>query len=528
MIKSILKYSILLFSITVLITSNSCKKSTTSSGNGLESDFTATEVVEKFISLVNVSTSSIVTFVGPVEPGTKIMEQNLGDTTAVEIIFPSTNGTYYAFIIDNEPNMMFAHDMDYAWIDMDTETVGSNTDVYWPGLIVRPGVNPSPFTILETFDVNGVQFSHASGEGSPTGEDNSHKSEPDALSKIPVHAFDIQREPRKLAFVIDAGERSGSDRLYDLHTNPMATWVEGEGFEVIHTSQDASNTLRRYASPNSLTSNITAAGAYFTNLGEPECGCDEFFLYITGHGTRGGHSGIGLVNGNVSQLIRYQDIYDAISNSFPSYVKVTLLFDSCFSGRAISVFPNTINNLCSNLCAVTVLASCKSTVSTGAPVYGSGVIVSGTQMFTAGANLDHDGDGRRGDLKDRFAEMQGRQTTLESQSFHCPEGGSWCSLDATPPPEEIAKCTGVEHGSTSSVIKVCIKYCNVPDGATVDIELSGPSSGTATVEVIGGEACVEFPINWYGEYAWTAMLNPGSVQSEGSITVTSDDVSCTY
>jgi hypothetical protein len=94
-------------------------------------------------------------------------------------------------------------------------------------------------------------------------------------------------------------------------------------------------------------------------------------------------------------------------------------------------------------------------------------------------------------------------------------------------PEEIATCTGVSHHTGYSVIKVCIKY-GYAEGHTVDIALSGPSPGAASVTVVNGEACAEFTINSYGDYTWTAQLDPGGVQSEGSITVGSADVPCAY
>jgi len=500
-------------------------------GRGNEAAYTATEVAQKIGALLNIPTTSEVILVGPVEPGTKVVEQNLGDVAPQDLQLPNTDGSYYVFLIDNEPDALYGHDMDYGWIEMEGEVVAGNADVYWPGLIERPNATPEPFTVQETIDVNGVQFTYMSGDGFLEGEDNSHKSEPGSLTKPSYDSMNPMREPRKLAFIIDAGERSGSDRLHDMHTKPMSDWVEGEGFQSIHTSQDASNPQPRFTSAARVSALINQAGAYFTGLGEPECGCDEFFFYMTGHGNPTGHtSGIGLVNGRVSELVTFQSIYSAINNSFPDYVKVTLFFDTCFGGRAISEFTATINTLCGKLCALTVITTCKESVSTKAPV--NGVVKSGTQKFGAGSTLDHDGDGKVGDIQDRYTEMKDKQGALTSKSKHCPEGGSWCSLDAPPPPEETDKCTGVTHPVPNpgySYIHVCIKYCNVPEGEyMVDIALSGPSPGTASVPVIDGEACATFVITSYGSYTWTASLNPWGIGSEGSITVGPNNIPCEY
>jgi len=46
-----------------------------------------------------------------------------------------------------------------------------------------------------------------SGDGFLEGEDNSHKSEPGSLTKPSYDSMNPMREPRKLAFIIDAVSR---------------------------------------------------------------------------------------------------------------------------------------------------------------------------------------------------------------------------------------------------------------------------------------------------------------------------------
>ncbi len=507
----------------------------TITGVSIDVGYNSTEIAQNFQALANIPTTSTVIFTGPVEPGTIIKSDELDGTDEAELVIPSTNGTYFVFIIDDEPDMRFAHDMRYAWYNIDNDAF-ELADALMPATILRPNIDPSPFTVIENIDVNGVQYSYASGEGKAEGGDVSHKNNAETLVKISATQFRVQREPKKWAFVVDAGERSGSNRFHELEGALLSAWTESEGFSTYHTSQSPRNSQDGYASAAGIISYIGSVGTLLTSLGEPECGCDEFFIYIGAHGQPYFNSaGVALSSsvalythgpgGVTVSWIRYGELYQTIKNNFPSYAKVTFVVDACYSGRAIADHTAIINEICNNICALTVLTSCKATVKTSTPL--SGGIRSGTQMFIAGANLDHDGDGINGDIKDRFAEMQGRQTTLQSQSFHCPEGGSWCSLDSPPPPEEIATCTGVTHYSGYSKIKVCIKYCYA-EGHTVDIALYGPSPGTASIPVVNGEACHEFTINWYGDYTWTATLNPGGLPSTGFIQVDANSVPCNY
>ena len=107
-------------------------------------------------------------------------------------------------------------------------------------------------------------------------------------------------------------------------------------------------------------------------------------------------------------------------------MKVTVFFDNCYSGTAVSQHQALLDEVAGQLCALTVITSVDGDHSAWAP---SAIHDSGTQDFMEGSDEDHDGDGRTGDLRDRFEEMKIQGSWLGPSYYHKPENTSWCSLD---------------------------------------------------------------------------------------------------
>ncbi len=95
-------------------------------------------------------------------------------------------------------------------------------------------------------------------------------------------------------------------------------------------------------------------------------------------------------------------------------------------------------------------------------------------------------------------------------------------------------CAGVTHGSSTSVVNVCVKVGGVATGTSVTFSLVGangnsygPAAGAGTTNA-SGVACADFTIASYGDYAWEATV-PGdglSLSSSGTLSVGSANASC--
>ncbi|MEE9189643.1 MAG: thrombospondin type 3 repeat-containing protein, partial [Candidatus Neomarinimicrobiota bacterium] len=268
-------------------------------------------------------------------------------------------------------------------------------------------------------------------------------------------------------------------------------------FNVYRTSQYWGNSHPYIQNANALYSLIEAYGNLFKSLGPPDSGCDEFFLYVTAHAA-GAAMEIYAPDGQGNRFYpTYGAIYDKLLE-FPSYIKVTIFLDGCYTGNAISHHKDgKIPQLCKKLCAFTIMTSTDANKSAVAP----GIVWdSGTEDFMEGADLDLDGDGVNGDIQDRFKKMVEQNSALKPtnpQFYHCPEGGSWCSTDGAIGADDSTvtdtdgdgitdsedNCSGTSNsdqsdGDNDGVGDVCD---NCPDTANTD---QADSDGNGT-----GDAC---------------------------------------
>ena len=137
----------------------------------------ARQAAETLLSSVSVPTTSMVVFVGPVEPGTIIREPPGEGRQPVELHVPDTTGTYYAFSIDDAPNTKYMHPMRYAYVNLDTGEVNS-VNASYPMAIYRPNRERTPFEMISLEEIEGVMFFFLKGDGGAAGSvDISHKPE---------------------------------------------------------------------------------------------------------------------------------------------------------------------------------------------------------------------------------------------------------------------------------------------------------------------------------------------------------------
>lgn len=452
-LKNNILYIVIIFLVSIFISTCSNDKNPTSSNIDEETLQLAQAAAELFHNANTISDSSIVIFTGPIPSGTILKSIDLDENQPTELIIPVVDGTYYAFFIDDAPNMLFNHPVRFGWVNTDDGTnkiVNSDNKM----VVIRPSVMPEPFNYLKDFTITGVTYIFAEGDGAPVLNDYSSKNS--SISKLVSATIAPTRTKIKRALVLDAGDvdtwtrdsdsflktrhyGSIAQKISENNADPIAEWLEEYNFEVDRVSQYWGNTHPYFRNSNHLFSTISNYGSEFTSLGQPDWGCDEFFLFITGHGfERGafklyappniGDDDYTIGEGDFSK-ISYSTILSFIKSSFPSWVKVTIFADACWSGKLITDNTNLISDLCNQLCALTLITSTDDKNGAIAP---STVWDSGPEDFMEGASLDLDGDGTNGDIQDRFKQMVAQNSLFQPtnpQFYHCPEGGSWCSTD---------------------------------------------------------------------------------------------------
>ena len=419
-------------------------------GDGVEMVSDETRAIDVLLGAVEILDSSWLLVAGPVAPGSLLVENNLPDE-AVQLQVPEADGEYYVFIIDDEPGAMFEHPVRFAWVNPATAEVGWVDASYWM-TIFPPDQNPEPFVQRDAYEYEGLTVFSLDGHGAPEAVDAGRKARAGEIDGQDTAARDGGRKPVKEAFVLDAGDaktvkgdlvdkdkkntKSIAEGIDKYNATPIAEWVGDNGFDVKRTSQYWGNDLNYLdaSSVNHFLGIIRSYGRYFKGLGPPDSGCDEFFLYITGHGNKAGAFNLYVYDGSGDfTRVSYSHILRELLN-FPSHVKVTIFSDCCYSGTAISRNKTLIEQVCARICALTIITSTAAKLEAWAP---DRVWDSATEDFMEGDDVDLDHDGRKGDIRDRFETMKNAYFNKKPQSYHCPEGGSWCSLDG-PVVEETA------------------------------------------------------------------------------------------
>ena len=416
--------------------------------NNIESEILelAKNTASILLENVTISDSSLVLVSGPIEPGSVLKENNIDKNNPVTTTLPDKSGNYFAFLIDDDPNAMLSHPHKFGWVNLDDNTFHI-VNAGYPFTIYRPGTEPTPFEVKYHFTEDGINFFYLEGEGGANPQDISSKQEVDISSINKISQNKSGRTKIKEAIVMDGGDlnrftkdpdtftgwefNSGiiAKELAQNNADPMQEWLGDYNFNIRRTSQYSGNSHPYVKNADQVYDLISSYAQKFKGLGPPDWGCDEFILYMTAHSIGSAMEFYTPDGGGNRFYPVYDKIYERLLE-FPSYVKVTLFFDGCYTGNAITQHrEGKIKEMCSNFCSLTIITSTDAMHSAVAP----GVAWdSGTEDFIEADSEDRDGDGVEGDIQDRFFHMRSQSSSVKPTNplyIHCPDGTSWCSTD---------------------------------------------------------------------------------------------------
>jgi len=399
------------------------------------------------MELMDISENSRVVIVGPVAPGTLIQErspQNEPEPTEVtvspidaedegwvpvELAVPEDDGDYYAFFIDDQPWARYGHNVRYAWIETETHDFAV-TDALFPPFFLEPGVLPEAFEAIKTFELSGVTFCLGHRGGAGKDNDISHKSE--ATKPAAAQPTDC----KKVALVLDCGDLDDHKVLGDLaddsadDAKAMKEYLEANGYTVQRISQYWGNDVPALKNSLTLRADLQKiVEAYADHLKCPEkkeC-CHEFFLYISAHADKSSFHLYDPRGNGLFDRVKYSSL-DLWLSKFPSCVKTIIFIDACYSGNAINSLKKVLERCNTEVrCGVTIMTSADTQKESPG---GDALSTSATEHFMDGDDEDYDGDGKEGDLYDRYKEMRDElEEDTNPQLKMCPGQTSLCSLD---------------------------------------------------------------------------------------------------
>src|SRR3990167_4407872 len=220
---------------------------------------------------------------------------------------------------------------------------------------------------------------------------------------------------------------------FEKQADSIAEWLRNNGFQVTRRSQyllsndPPIHDTGKDSMKNRLRDIILGYASSIKCLGG--C-CHELFIYINAHGTpKPDPAGFTLYNPlgkGWSAFVSYSDLASWLLQ-LPDCVKLTIFIDSCFSGRAIEDF----SPLCKHFgrCGVTIMTVPDETppAPAGARIIGPD---SATEDFMEGAGEDNDGDGDKGDIRDRWEQMKKQGIEYGNpQLLMCAGQTRMCSLE---------------------------------------------------------------------------------------------------
>jgi hypothetical protein len=370
-------------------------------------------------------------FSGPVAGGTFLREKNRDTTrTPVVLTVPDTVSGAYVFFVNDHWLMMYAHQVRYAWVQPSTGRV-EWAAAQWEPVLQEPGSAPTPFaeTAQDVFD--GMTFHYGHGGGAWQDEGDAVKPDADTLGPGPVSGEPLTACEKK-GLVIDCGvdangyKRNGSASLLADNADLAESFLDDNSFTVQRISQDPSNSLPglKPDAGHSLYSKfhdiVSSYGESFSCPCDGDPACHEFFLYICAHGSEGLIE-LNRYDDEGGSTVNYSDLYDWL-NAFPSCVKIIVFIDACHSGSAQSDLESLCNTRAD--CGFTFISTCGAADETPAGF----IIDSGTDDWSQGTD-DQDGDGKEGDLGDRWLNLADDNSSHHPQRYMCPGQGSMCSTD---------------------------------------------------------------------------------------------------
>jgi hypothetical protein len=290
----------------------------------------------------------------------------------------------------------------------------------WHPRVQEPAKDLLIFIRTHVGEIKGVRFIFGKSGGGGSVNDVSHK--PDASPALTAPTSGC----KKMALVIDGGDTDGWGDLADNmaeDADAVTGFLTGNGFRVQRISQywDNSHPKIPNGAGGMAASLQQIIQSYGQNLAcEPNC-CHEFFIHIAAHGNEFGFALKDPTGNGNSDFIFFSDL-NLWFAAFPGCIKLIFLIDSCKSGAAI----NALSGLCARGdCGVTIMTA---TDAVSYAAGGQGPIDSATEDFMQGTS-DLDGDGKSGDLGDRWISMKNQGGGRNPQLFMCPGQTALCSTD---------------------------------------------------------------------------------------------------
>lgn len=259
-------------------------------------------------------------------------------------------------------------------------------------------------------------------------------------SILPIFLFSVLLSPdslaqppcKKLYLVIDGGDGTFFNRPYQAEASArdadsIEKWLKRKGFK------------GKKSSPTAHPRNEKLERLIESYMKELECPpgsqcCHELFIYIVAHGNPN-RFWLFDEKGERGLPVTYAKLTSWLEKLPPCVkVKLTIFIEACHSGGAIEYL---LKPLCKRFgkCGVTIMTTTdEKNLAPAGMVKGSN---SGTQNFMNGADKDNDGDGDKGDIRDRWLEMEkkGKERAEKHgnpQLFMCDEQKRMCNLEKLP------------------------------------------------------------------------------------------------
>lgn len=375
---------------------------------------------------------------GPVAGGSRLREKQ-PDTSRVpvELAVPDTLAGAYLVFLNDHPDMMYAHEVRYAWVHAASGASALVTAHHEP-LLLEPGVAPRHFDEIAVAPIEGVTIRYGTGGGLRAVSQVMPKPSPLSLAaaaSLAPPAPGARGACQKQALVLDCGvddngyKRDGTAGALADNAALAASFLEDNGFSVDRISQAPGNNLPGLVPDNdaNYTMETKLRRKIESYAQEMDCPCDgdppchEFFLYICAHGNKGVFE-FNRFDDSGGTVIHYSSVNEWL-RAFPACVKVILFIDSCHAGSAIPDFSEQCN--LRGDCGFTIFTTCSADDTT--PV-GSGITDSGTQDWAEGTD-DLDEDGKAGDLGDRWKSLEDENSDYGPQRSMCEGQTSMCSTD---------------------------------------------------------------------------------------------------
>ena len=395
----------------------------------------ATAAVEMLLGIEMAGPETRIYVFGPLPPGAVL--QGFGASLAQ----PGAPGTYYAFVLDDLPMARQGHPMRYAWVEMTSGRSEVVAAEFLP--VVLDPVNPvEPLAVASSTVVQGVPVDFISGN-TPEPQDISHKPPVQVnLASLTGRRALAAAGLLKLGLVFDAGDENGwrsSAEQFAADADSMGGWLQGYGFTVERISQYSGNSHSHIEGvTDRATTYLEKIDEYketFENAPVPPPGeYHEFVVYVGGHGDEESKSvpvykadGSARDQSKVGNLLSFRALARKLAR-FPESVRITVFIDACYSG--IMADEAVDAGLDQRIAGATVITTSDAT--SYAPT--GRVTDSGTEDFLDDSDLDADGDGVKGDIRDRAQQLRDSAALVnDPQVRHWPADSTWGCLDIAQP-----------------------------------------------------------------------------------------------